>query len=91
MAGPYKILAKEGHLFRVDLPTLIAIYLVFSTDKLRRASNDPLWGQYNLLLLLIVIANDKEWEVEQLLNYKRGRGKKLLYRVKWLNADDDLE
>jgi hypothetical protein len=44
MARPYKIVAKEGHLFRVDLPILIAIHLVFLTDKLRRASNDPLLG-----------------------------------------------
>jgi hypothetical protein len=60
MAGPYKILAKEGHLFRVDLPASIAIHLVFSADKLRLASKDPLLRQYNPPLLLVIIANDEE-------------------------------
>jgi hypothetical protein len=60
MAGPYKILAKEGHSFRVDLPASMAIHPVFLADKLRLASKDPLPGQYNPPPPLVIIANDEE-------------------------------
>jgi hypothetical protein len=45
MVSPYLILAKEGHSFRVRLPTLIKIHLVFALNLLYKDKNNPLLGQ----------------------------------------------
>jgi hypothetical protein len=45
MVGPYPILAKEGHSFRVQLPALIKIHLVFALNLLYKDKNNPLPGQ----------------------------------------------
>jgi len=47
MAGPYKILNKEGNLYKVKLPDLIKVHPVFLLDKLWKATNNPLPEQKN--------------------------------------------
>jgi hypothetical protein len=47
MAGLYKVLAKKGHSYKVELPALIKIHPVFPAGSLRRDLNDPLPGQAN--------------------------------------------
>jgi len=44
MAGPYKILNKEGNLYKVKLLDLIKVHPVFLPDKLRKAANNLLPG-----------------------------------------------
>jgi len=44
MAGPYKILNKEGNLYKVKLLDLIKVYPVFLPDKLQKAINNLLPG-----------------------------------------------
>jgi hypothetical protein len=42
MVGPYPILVKEGYFFRVQLPALIKIHLVFASNLLYKDKNNPL-------------------------------------------------
>jgi hypothetical protein len=44
MVGPYLILAKEGHFFRVWLSALLKIHLVFALNLLYKDKNNPLLG-----------------------------------------------
>jgi hypothetical protein len=88
MAGPYRILEKIGHSYRIDLPETIRVHPVFSPDKLRKASNDPLPGQQNYPPLLIQVNGDDEWEVDEILASKLVR-RSLRYRVRWKGYDLD--
>ena len=45
MVGPYLILAKKGHSFRIRLPALIKIHLVFALNLLYKDKNNPLLSQ----------------------------------------------
>jgi len=47
MVGLYKILNKEGNLYKVKLPDLIKVYPIFLLDKLQKAINNPLPKQKN--------------------------------------------
>jgi transposase InsO family protein len=88
MAGPYKVLEQVGNAFRVDLPPAIRVEPVISTDKLRKAPDDPLPGQTQEPALPIVVNGQQEWDVEEILA-SRGYYGKLQYRAKWVNCNPD--
>ena len=90
MAGLYRILRRIRNSYKVKLPKLMKIHLVFSLDKLQKASNNPLLGQRNKPPPTIRITNDKEQEVEEILAIQKTR-KYLSYRAKWVSYNKDPE
>ena len=71
MAGPYKILKKVEYFFKIKLLELIKIHPIFSPDRLQKAIDNPLPRQYNDLLPPIQIAENKEWEIKEILAVKK--------------------
>jgi transposase InsO family protein len=90
-SGPFKITAKEGNSFRLQLPASMKIHPVISPDKLRKSADDPLPGQVNGPMDPVEIAGDIEYEVEEVLAVKK-QWNRLKYRVKWKGyEEEDLE
>jgi hypothetical protein len=90
MAGPWKVLAKKGHSYRVELPALIKINLVFLTKSLCRNPNDLLPSQANAPPPPIKVTADNEYKVQKIIAIKLTKGE-LAYRAKWTGADKDPE
>src|SRR6266700_7029905 len=74
IAGLYKIINKVGNLYKVKLPDLIKVYLIFLPDKLQKAVNNLLLRQKNKPPLLIQVNGDNKWEVDEILACKLVRG-----------------
>jgi len=90
MAGPYPVVEKKGHSFKVGLPASMKIHPVFPAGILRRAAENPLPGQVNEPEPPIHVTEDAEWEVQEIIAVKK-TGRKLFYRAKWTGHDDDPE
>lgn len=58
------------------------IHNVFHSNLLRPAAKNPLLGQHNAPPLLIAIDDKEEWEVDNILDTKCEKGKKVLFQVK---------
>ena len=89
--GPYKVKELVGLSYRLDLPTSMRIHDIFNLNLLQPAATNPLPGQHNSPLPLIVVNDEEEWEVDNILDTKHGRGKKLLFQVKWKGYDKDKQ
>ena len=70
MAGPWEVLAKEGHSYRIKLPESMKIHLVFSAEYLRQDPRNPLPGQKNASSPPIQITADKEYKVQEIIAIK---------------------
>ena len=66
------------------------IHNVFSTKLLCPAANNLLPGQQTPPPVLIIVDNDKHWEVNDILNSRQYCGR-LQYKVKWHGIDRDNE
>ena len=90
-SGPFKIIAKKGNSFTLQLPASMKIHPVMSPDKLRKSATDPLPGQVNEPEDPVEIAGDIEYEVEEVLAVEK-QWNQLKYRVKWKGyEEEDLE
>jgi hypothetical protein len=89
-AGPFEIIAKEGHSFRLQLPPNIKVHPVFHACKLRKDSDNPLPGQRPDESLPIVVNGSQEWEINKILGVRVVR-KQLRYRVQWVGYDIDAD
>jgi hypothetical protein len=86
--GPYEIIEKVGHSYRLKLPDSNHRHDVFAPDLLRKDPGDPLLGQRPNSPLPIVYNQEPEWEVEEILQSRTWR-RKLQYQVKWVGIDHD--
>ena len=59
-AGPYKIIAQEGHSFRLELPPNIKVHPIFYASKLRKDSDDPMPGQRSEEGLPVIVKGSQE-------------------------------
>ena len=90
MAGPWEVLAKEGHSYRIKLPESMKIHPVFPAEYLRRDPGNPLPGQKNAPPPPIQVTTDEEYKVQEIIAVKLMRGK-LVYKAKWTGVDEDPE
>ena len=75
------MLAKKGHFYRVKLPTLIKIYLMFSAKILCYNLNNPLLSQANASPPPVNIITDNKYKVQKIIAIKLTK-KKLTYQAK---------
>ena len=89
--GPYQITAKVGTSYHLRLPVSMKhLHPVFSPKLLRPYPGDPLPGQHSEPPRPITIEDDEHWEVDDILDSRRYRGR-IQYKVKWTDLDRDDE
>ena len=90
--GPFKVIAYHDNAYQLELPWTMKIHNVINVKLLSKVADDPMPGQANGNPGPIIINDDKQWEVEDILDSRRrGRAMKLKYRAKWTDWDDVLE
>jgi hypothetical protein len=87
-AGPYRILDMKGHSYVIDLPPHMRMSNVFHADRLRKAAENPLPGQYQEPEPPTEINGEPEYDVEEVLA-SRVRNGGLQYQVQWTGHDPD--
>jgi len=75
--------------YKLKLPESMRVHDVFHPDLLRPAVDDLLPDQKNEPSGSIVVNDEDEWEIDDILNSRRYR-RRLQYRVKWNDYDNDL-
>ena len=89
MLNSFQITDFVDSFYKLKLSETMHIHDVFHSELLRSVIDDSLSDQKNKSSKSIVINNENEWEINDILNfwcYKR----RLQYRVKWKNYDNDL-
>ena len=76
-------------LYKLKLSESMHVHDVFHSDLFRSVVDDSLPGQKNESSRSIVVKDEDEWEINDILNFRRYR-RRLQYRVKWKSYDNDL-
>ena len=79
MIGPYKVKELVESSYQLELPHTMKIHDVFHSNLLQKVANNPLSSQRNSPLPPTVVDNEKEWKVNNILDVKRGRSKKVVF------------
>jgi len=86
--GPYRVVRTIGtHAYELDIPATIHKHQTFPVSLLHAAADDPLPGQVVPPPLPVMVEGEEEWEVEEILDSRRTRGR-LQYLVKWRGFAD---
>jgi transposase InsO family protein len=86
--GPYRVIRTIGtHAYELDIPATIQKHRTFPVSLLHAAAEDPLPGQVTPPPLPVMVEGEEEWEVEEILDSRRIRGR-LQYLVKWRGFTD---
>ncbi len=75
--------------YKLKLSESMHVHDVFHSDLLRSVVDDFLPDQKNEFSDSIVINDENEWKIDDILNFRRYR-RRLQYRVKWNDYDNDL-
>jgi len=75
--------------YKLKLSETMHVHDVFHSDLLHLVVNDFLSDQKNESSESIVINDEDEWKIDNILNFRRYQ-KRLQYRVKWNDYDNDL-
>jgi hypothetical protein len=86
--GPYKIKKVMTDACQLNLSQSMKIHDTFHTSLIRKAATDPLTGQIQSSSPSIVIEEEKEYEIDDILN-SRYHYEKLQYRVEWTGHSSD--
>ncbi len=89
MLDSFKITDSVDFFYKLKLSDTMRIHDVFHSELLRSVVDDSLPDQKNELSKSIVINDENEWEIDDILNFRRYR-RRLQYRVKWKSYDNDL-
>lgn len=82
--GPFTVVKKINDVaFKLELPASMKIHPVFHVSLLTPDPNDPLPGQEYPQPGPILVQDEEEYEVEDILDVKKGRGNRLQARVQW--------
>jgi len=88
--GPYKVKPiVSTNAIELELPSIIKIHLVVNVSRVQRYTSQ-VEGQKKEIPQPMVIEGKEEWEVEQIMNKRRVRGRdKYLVRWKGCTAEED--
>ena len=87
-AGPFKILKKVGHSFKLDLPPSIKVHPMFYANKLWKYPDNPLHSQLDPKPEPLNVYKDDEYKVEEILS-TRLVYRLLCYKIKQQGLDED--
>ncbi len=89
MLNSFQITESVDSFYKLKLSETMRIHDVFHSELLCSVVNDSLSDQKNEPSKSIVINDEDEWEIDDILNFRRYK-RQLQYRVKWKSYDNDL-